>query len=198
MGTTNPLTVLCHLTATQQIGSTVLYSRHMGHAHSRTQSIAALYDAHVHEVYRFVYRRCRDNQLSEDITQETFLSVLHGPSDPDSLTVGWLLTVARNRLFDVLRRQDQYEDKLRLLMGGRTSGHSVDIVEKLRVEDALQQLSLDHRLVLTFHYVDGYSVPALAEHLGRTPKSVEALVTRARRSLRELLREEAEGGGLRG
>ena len=45
------------------------------------------------------------------------------------------------------------------------------------------------RLVLTLHYVDGYSVPALAEHLGRSVKSVEGLVTRARRALRAELDE---------
>ena len=50
--------------------------------------------------------------------------------------------------------------------------------------------------MLTLHYVDGYSVPAIAEHLNRSLKSVEALVTRARRAFRaELEQEIPESGG---
>ena len=42
------------------------------------------------------------------------------------------------------------------------------------------------------HYVDGFTIPELADELGRTPKSIEALVTRARRALRkELERSDA-------
>ena len=168
---------------------------------ARAESIAKLYDEHVHEVYGFIYRRCQDEALTEDITQETFLSVVHGKVDPNSVTVGWLLTVARNRLLDVLRREAVYEDKLQLIIGGgATSSHMVDVAERLRVENALAQLSLDHRLVLTLHYVDGYSVPALADRLGRSPKSIEGLVTRARRALRRELGEDRDcpGGEDRG
>lgn len=163
-------------------------------------TLAELYDLHVRDVYRFVYRRCQDAQLSEDITQETFLSVLHGPLDSESITVGWLLTVARNKLFDTLRRQGRYEDKLRLVGSGEDVAHLVDVAEQIRIEQALQKLSLDHRLVLTLHYIDGYTVPAIASNLGRSVKSVEGLVTRARRALREELGDsdcsfEKSGGG---
>lgn len=157
---------------------------------SRAESITALYDAHAGEVYRYVYRRCQDDQLSQDITQEAFLTALHSKLDPSSVTAGWLLTVARNRLFDLLRREERYEDKLRLIMGGARTVHAVDVVEKLRIDDALAQLPLDYRLVLTLHYIDGYSVPALAEHIGRSHKSVEGVITRARRALREVLDDE--------
>ena len=45
--------------------------------------------------------------------------------------------------------------------------------------------------MLTLHYLDGYTVPALAEQLDRTVKSVEGLITRARRDLRAALEESA-------
>ena len=158
-------------------------------------TLTELYDAHVRDVYRFVYRRCQDAELSEDITQETFLSIVHGPLDPDSIGVGWLLTVARNKLFDVLRRQGVYEEKLRLSANGEPESETIDVVAQLSVEQAMQQLSVDHRLVLTLHYVDGYTVPAIAQNLDRSVKSVEGLVTRARRALRkELVRQQPERG----
>lgn len=117
------------------------------------------------------------------------MAAIRSNQDPSSISIGWLYTVARNRLVDVLRRQARQETKLRLVVGAETEGSDVQLVERLQVESALDKLSPDHRLVLTLHYMDGYTVPALAEHLGRSVKSVEGLVTRARRSLRAELDE---------
>lgn len=162
-------------------------------------SFADMYDVHVSEVYRFVHRRCQDHSLAEDITQETFVQAIRSTDDPSSISIGWLLTVAKNRLIDVLRRQAQYEGKLRLV-GTRTEyTTTIEPAERLRVVKALNTLRLDHRLVLTLHYIDGLTVPAIAEHLDRSVKSVEGLVTRARRELRAALDEgnnvSETGGG---
>lgn len=121
------------------------------------------------------------------------MAAIRSTDDPSSISVGWLLTVARNRLFDVLRRQARFEGKLRLVGGAETDGHDAELAERLRVEGALNELSVDYRLVLTLHYIDGLTVPALAEHLDRSQKSVEGLVTRARRELRSKLDEGAAG-----
>ncbi|MEZ5225953.1 MAG: sigma-70 family RNA polymerase sigma factor [Acidimicrobiales bacterium] len=163
-----------------------------------TRSFGAMYDVYVDEVYRYVHRRCRDHALSEDITQEAFLTAIRSTDDPDSLTIAWLLTVARNRLIDELRRRTRYDERLRLLGATATGMEAVDPSDRLRVEEALDELSTDYRLVLTLHYMDGFTVPALAEHLGRSVKSVEGLVTRARRELRSRLgatHESSSNGG---
>ncbi len=126
------------------------------------------------------------------------MTAIRSATDPSSVSVGWLLTVARNRLFDVLRREARREGKLRLVGVAETDGHDAELAERLRVEGALNELSVDYRLVLTLHYIDGLTVPALAEHLDRSQKSVEGLVTRARRELRAKLDEgaaSAESGG---
>lgn len=162
---------------------------------------AAMYDAHVEEVYRFVHRRRRDHALAEDITQETFMAAIRNTTDPTQVTIGWLITVARNRLIDVLRREANYEGKLRLVGADESAATvTVDLAERLRIEAALNELSVDHRLVLTLRYVDGYTVPALARHLGRSVKSVEGLLTRARREMRMRLDEDVPDieGGARG
>lgn len=169
-----------------------------GPAGQPASAIEGVYDAHVEEVYRYVHRRCRDHALAEDITQETFIAAIHSAKDPSSISIAWLLTVARNRLFDVLKRQGRYEDKLRLVGLARTNSPDVELVERLRIEEALSELSVDYRVVLTLHYIDGLTVSALAEHLGRSVKSVEALVTRARRELRMKLDDSPDSTGTGG
>ena len=165
---------------------------------ARDSLLTAVYDAHVDEVYRFVHRRCRDHALAEDITHDTFMKAIRSSEDPSTISIGWLLTLARNRLVDVLRRKDRYQGKLRLVAAGERDGHQPELVERLRIEGALDELSVDHRLILTLHYVDGLTVPALADHLGRSVKSVEGLVTRARREMRAKLDEGPNATGVGG
>ena len=157
-------------------------------AAERRAGFTNLYDLHVAEVYRFVHRRCRDRALAEDVTHDTFLTAVRTMDDPSEINIGWLLRVARNRLIDVLRRQGRFTDKLRLIGSGSSGeGHEGDTIQRLRVEAALEHLSVDHRLVLTLHYLDGKTIPELADELGRSTKSVEGLVTRARRNLQKEL-----------
>lgn len=162
-------------------------------------SFAQLYDAHVDEVYRYVHRRCQDHSLAEDVTQDTFMAAIRGIDDPNTITIGWLITVARNRLFDVFRRQTAYEEKLRLVALDADVDDEVDVAERLRVESALAVLPLHYRLVLTLHYINGMTVRAIADELGKSLKSVEGLITRARRELVAALDGDeptaATGGG---
>ncbi len=154
----------------------------------RRTGFAALYDQHVDEVYRFVHRRCRDHATAQDVTQDTFLTAVRTVNDPAEVTIGWLIVVARNRLLDVVRRQARYAGKLRLI-GPRDdeTDQSAVVVERMRMHAALERLDVEHRLVLMLHYVDGLTIGSLADELGRSPKAIEKLVTKARRNLRREL-----------
>jgi len=155
---------------------------------ARTAAFTALYDEHCSDIYRYVHRRCQDVAMAEDVTQDTFLTAVRTVDDPASINAGWLKRVARNRLVDLLRRQTNHRTKLRLIRSGHTDRIETDvIVEHLRVAEALSRLKITQRLALTLHYIDGLTVSQLAAELGRSPKGVEALLTRARRRLREEL-----------
>jgi len=154
-------------------------------------SFAQVYDEHVETVYRYVHCRCRDHSLAEDVTQDTFTAAIRHTEDPSTITISWLITVARNRLLDILRRQTRYHEKLQLLAGDPCRSNEVEITERLRVELALGVLPMHYRLVLTLHYINGMTVRAIADELNQSLKSVEGLITRARRELTSVL-EEAE------
>ena len=145
-----------------------------------------LFDASAEDLYRYIHRRCRDHGLAEDITQDVFMTAVRG-HHPGEISVGWLKRAARNRLIDVLRRQATYERKLRLV--GVNDEEEIDVTDRLRVEAALGEVSVEHRLVLSLHYLDGMTVGAIAADMGRSHKTVEALITRARRQLRAVLGE---------
>ena len=91
--------------------------------------------------------------------------------------------MARNKLFDVFRRQVTHEEKLKLVANDAGGRDEIDIAERLRVEAALGVLPVHYRLVLTLHYINGMTVRDIAAELEKSLKSVEGLITRARREL---------------
>jgi RNA polymerase sigma-70 factor, ECF subfamily len=61
------------------------------------------------------------------------------------------------------------------------------------VRYALLKLPLHYRQVLILKYVEGFSVKEISVITNRSQKSVEGLITRARRELNKNLKEVNEG-----
>lgn len=148
-----------------------------------------MYRAHVDEVYRYVFRRCRDHALAEDVVHDVFTTVARTVDEPADISIGWLKRVARNQLIDIIRRNDNYERKLRLL-NAATARPSDTATETLGA--ALDLLAPINRVVLTLRYLDGLSIAEISEALNRPPKGVEALITRSRAALRLALEEATD------
>ena len=163
-------------------------ANHQASRRQRNSAIGDLFDREAGEVFRYVHRRCGDRALAEDITQETFVAAVRANIDPADVTTAWLIRVASNRLIDVLRRQANYDQKIRLVPRPEDDRDVAEMItDGIRVRAALDALPVTHRIVLTMHYIDGHTVAALADHLDRSPRAVESLITRARRRLRREL-----------
>jgi RNA polymerase sigma-70 factor (ECF subfamily) len=63
--------------------------------------------------------------------------------------------------------------------------------DRAQAHAVLLQLGLHHRSALTLRYLDGLSVPEVADHLGRTVHATEALLVRARNAFRVIYSEGA-------
>ena len=151
--------------------------------------LLALYDRALPQIYGYLAARVADPSVAEDITGETFLAAVRAVRErkvPD-LTIAWLVTVARNKLVDHWRRLAREERSLRL-----ASDPDADVVDddidarfdRLRTREVLAELGAHHRAALTLRYLDGLSVPVVAEHLDRTVHATEALLVRARHAFR--------------
>lgn len=58
-------------------------------------------------------------------------------------------------------------------------------LDESRAMDVLSELGPHHRIALTLKYLDGFTVPQMAEQLGRTEHAAEALLARARSAFRK-------------
>jgi len=157
--------------------------------------LLAMYERALPQVYGYLSSRTSSPTVAEDLTSETFLAAADAVKRnavPD-LTVAWLITVARNKLVDHWRREERDERrKFQLLESPVDEGDDDEAderFERARVHAVLGELGAHHRAALTLRYLDGLSVPDVADHLGRTVHATEALLVRARRAFRACYHE---------
>ena len=151
-------------------------------------------------VYRFLLRRC-DKPTAEDLTQEVFLDLarrFRRGDDIETLTTGWLITVARSRLIDHVRARDRQDRKLRLAWSVSQREVNPDASPAddespaelgRRTELALRTLSESERCAVLLHHLDGLPITEVAASLGRTVRATESLLARGRRKFRAAFEE---------
>ena len=149
--------------------------------------IERIVDEYASELFRLCLVMLKNTHDAEDTVQDTLLSYLqHAPEfESRESERSWLLTVAANRCRDSLRRAKRHPsvsmDELTEL--GATDEHAL-------VLDALMALPEKFRLVLTLHYVEGYSTSEIAGMIGRTPSAVKMRLQKGRRLLEDTLGKE--------
>jgi RNA polymerase sigma-70 factor (ECF subfamily) len=147
-------------------------------------------------VYSYVEHRLAPRaDLVEDLVQDVFLAALTSLATfrGTSSLRSWLLGIARHKV------EDYYRERLRdpepLGDAGcaepATDGPLVDeTIDRERVEASthhvLRQLPEPYRIALLWRYWEGRSVRDMAETTGKTEKSVERLLARARMRFKEL------------
>ena len=149
----------------------------------------AFYDAAVGPLFCYLYRASGGRrEVAQDLCQDVFVTVLTRVRDGDVsvLTVPWVITVGRNRLMDQWRRSARQERRLSQLFTNQpvaTASVDDDLLEWIG------QLPASQRAAVVLHYLDDLPVHEVANQLGKSYKSTESLLSRARQSLR------TSGGG---
>ena len=156
------------------------------------EAFLAFYDRTFTDAYRYAGRLCgTDRAAAEDLVQDAYLRVLRQirGGDGPQVSVGYVITTIRNLHLDGLRREAGRERHLHLVA---TPAASIDADPPSMAEpSALAALPTRDRTALVLRYVDGLSVPEVADALGTTVHAAESLLARARTRLRQ---QEADHG----
>ncbi|WP_285688103.1 RNA polymerase sigma factor [Actinoplanes sp. NBRC 103695] len=141
-------------------------------------------------------RRCSDEDVVADVLQETYLAVWRAAGSfagqaADGTAVGWLWTIAANRLVDAFRRRARQAQVPPVPLAETTAPAAEDEVMAGRVgqdlERALLELPPELREVLRAMVLDGMSVRDTALLLNVPEGTVKTRARRARIALREAL-----------
>jgi RNA polymerase sigma-70 factor (ECF subfamily) len=168
-------------------------------------SFNALVVRHERAVYNLCLRMLRDVASAEDTTQETFLKAWTAiETFRGGLVRPWLLRIATNRCYDVLRaRGRRPADSLdaepfeseptwtsQTAGGEHPEAFAARAELSVHLERALVTLPDDQRLVVMLSDVQGHSYDEIAEIAGVAVGTVKSRLSRARARLREALRED--------
>jgi RNA polymerase sigma-70 factor, ECF subfamily len=153
-----------------------------------------LYEPALPQVYGYVLARCGGHvATAEELTAETFMAAVAAVNHRtvERVSIAWLMGVARHKLIDHWRRQAIDERSLRLVHSAQPDAlDEWDVrLDVMRAHDVLARLGAQHRAALTLRYLDGLSVPEVADVLGRTVHATEALLVRARVAFRAVYAE---------
>ncbi len=159
-----------------------------------------LYDTYFDRIYSLVFNALgRDQTAAEDVVQESFLAAIRSVKGfrGDSSLYTWLCSIAYRKVADFQRRQvrerrhRQHVEDIDSIGPGQLSRIKAsvpDMAEAVEnrefVEKAMSRIPQDYRQALILKYVEEMSVFEISQVMGRSPKSVEGLLTRARKALR--------------
>jgi len=136
-------------------------------------------------VYAYLFRRCGQADVSEELAAATFVSAVSS-DNAERWPLAWLYAIARNKLIDHWRRAGRaHAGEQRRQQEGRVDdgGHeAVDV--RLDVAEVLGQLNPDHQAVLALRHVDDLTVAQCAVALERTQAATESLLRRAELAFR--------------
>ena len=157
----------------------------------------ALYDAHVERAYRLAFRMTGDDDLAQDVVQETFIRAFRqlGTFRGDAALATWLhsitVSVALNGLRKVkrLRTRETPMDEAALTIGTTRREAEPDLKERLA--RAIDALPPGYRTVFVMHDVEGFTHEEIGTALGVQPGTSKAQLFRARARLREALADFA-------
>jgi RNA polymerase sigma-70 factor (ECF subfamily) len=146
----------------------------------------------------------RDEDVAEDLVQEVFLAAL-GSLDKfrgDSQLYTWLRSITLHKINDFYRRQvrepkprnsspDFNALELEQIGDDEPATFTAMESEEIRqsVHQALADLPQDYQEVLVLKYLKDMPVLAISQIMGRSPKSVEGLLSRARKAMRAQLED---------
>jgi len=148
--------------------------------------------AHIDAVYAYArHRLTRYEDVVEDVVQEVFLAALNDLSAfrGQSSLRGWLIGIARHKIEDVYRRRLRAAEAI----DATGSPDEQPVPETLSIEEQLdsrrtrdkarqilERIPEHYALVLLWRYWEQRSVRHIATAIGKTEKSVERVLARAR------------------
>lgn len=144
-----------------------------------------LYKRHSQIVYHFLYVRCRDPALAEDLMQETFLRAMESI---DSFNGGckmstWLCQIAKHLLYQYWAKDGRIQmEELNeeLPASGNTEEQAIARIELLDVWDKLQKLSPDMQKVVELRALGDLSYKEIGQMLGKSENWARVIFYRAK------------------
>lgn len=161
-----------------------------------------IYEHFGSQIHRYVFRLVGNQELADDITQETFLRAfqsIQGIAE-DSNVSAWLYRIASNAAFDALRRRKLITWMPILEESDKTDEFTSEdfapqVIESHVVRRTLAEMPPALAVCLVLRSVEGFSCEEIAEILKIPKGTVFSRLARAREAFVEIYSRVARGTG---
>lgn len=157
-------------------------------------AFAALYEHFADRVYGLVFTLLRQAELAEEITEDVFWQIWRQAPrfDPTrGSVVSWVLTIARSRALDALRKPNSFEEQSECAEPTGNADNPVDLLLAVeagsRLHTALAGLEPVPRQLVTLAFLRGLSHDEIARHTGLPLGTVKSHIRRALLALKRSL-----------
>jgi RNA polymerase sigma-70 factor (ECF subfamily) len=159
-----------------------------------------IYNRHHRRVYSLCLRMLQNPVEAEDLTQEVFIQLYRkiGSFRGDSAFTTWLHRMTVNQvLMHFRKRSVKFEktteegDTPEQVVSGTENPSHMRIVDKIAIDNAIEQLPQGYRSVFVLHDIEGYEHEEIASMLGCSVGTSKSQLHKARLKMRRLLKKKA-------
>ena len=156
------------------------------------EAFASLFELTLPSVYRYLYGRCGDATLAEDLAQDEYLRAMRAVRTSfkggSTEFLAWMIRIARNRFLDHVKsgrvRWEVVVDEMPVTFArGDPEREALDAVAGADLRRALRQLTNEQQEIVFLRFFQGLQIAEVAVVTGRTEGAVKALQFRALRAL---------------
>ncbi len=169
------------------------------------QALAQLYEATLSRVYGLALRITRNPQAAEEVSEDVYWQVWREAPRFDAQrgnVIAWILTIARSRALDHLRKQDNAQlcaEPERLLIDESAGdGDPQDLLsatqKNLMLHQALLQLEPIQRQLVAMAFFRGLTHEEITSFTGIALGTVKSHIRRALKQLHNVLEEDLTKG----
>jgi len=151
-----------------------------------------MYESHVDRVYRLAFRLAGEDELARDFTQLTFIRAFERIGDfrGESSLATWLHTIGVSIALNGLRKVKTARNREAPIEAAASVGTYDREAEpdlKVRLQEAIDDLSEKYRTVFLMHDVEGFTHEEIASALGIPVGTSKTRLFQGRAKLREAL-----------
>lgn len=152
---------------------------------------------HLQRLYRLAHHLTGSRDDAEDLVQDVCVKLFPRLAELERVEnlAPWLARVLYNQFIDHRRRQTNspvdFVDELPEVASEAAGPEEVALshLQQDRIINALQLLSDDHRALIAWHDIEGYTLDELSDREGVPIGTLKSRLHRARARMRELLME---------
>ena len=159
-----------------------------------------VYQRHHRRVYSICLRMLQNAHEAEDLTQDVFIQLYRkiGSFRGDSAFTTWLHRMTVNQVLMHFRKRNVKFEKTTeegetpdQVVAGTANPDKMPIVDKIALENAIDQLPEGYKNVFVLHDVEGFEHEEVAKILGCSVGTSKSQLHKARLKLRKLLKKKA-------